>query len=53
MLELLEETTDWLKTRGITAPEVGIILGTGMDGLAKHIEVEKEYSYNVIPHFPI
>lgn len=53
MLEELNETTDWLRARGITQPEIGIILGTGMDGLAAHIEIEKQFSYNVIPHFPI
>ena len=52
-LEQLQETYEWLMQRGITAPEIGIVLGTGLDGLAKRIEVEKEFSYSVIPNFPI
>lgn len=53
MLSTLEETVEWLKARGIQSPEIGIVLGTGLGDLAKHIEVEKEFSYNVIPNFPI
>ena len=49
----LEETVAWLKAKGITAPEVGIVLGTGLGELAGRIETEKTFSYNVIPHFPI
>ncbi len=52
MQELIE-SVEWLKARGMDAPEIGIILGTGLHGLAKHIEVEKEFNYSVIPHFPI
>lgn len=52
MLELFEETIDWLRAKGITDPEVGIVLGSGLGGLVQHIEVEKSYSYNVIPNFP-
>ena len=52
-MEELEESVEWLKSKGIDAPEVGIILGTGLDGLAKQIKVEKEFNYSVIPHFPI
>jgi len=52
MLELFEETIAWLRAKGITDPEVGIVLGSGLGGLVQHIEVEKSYSYNVIPNFP-
>jgi purine-nucleoside phosphorylase len=52
-MEDLLESVAWLKKRGITEPEVGIVLGTGLHELANHIEVEKEFTYNVIPNFPI
>lgn len=53
MLEQLQETYEWLVSRGVKAPEVGIILGTGLDGLVKNIQIEKEFNYSVIPNFPI
>src|SRR6218665_4192629 len=52
MLEQLEDTIAWLRAKGITDPEVGIVLGSGLGGLVENIEVEKSYSYNVIPNFP-
>jgi purine-nucleoside phosphorylase len=53
MMDELLESAEWLRNRGMDAPEIGIILGTGLHGLAKQIEVEKEFNYSVIPHFPI
>jgi len=52
-MEELLESVAWLKARGITNPEVGIVLGTGLHELATRIEVEKEFTYNAIPNFPI
>lgn len=34
-------------------PEFGIILGTGLGGLVKDIEVSQSIPYEEIPHFPI
>ncbi len=53
MYELLEETVEWLRNKGVTDPEVGIVLGTGLGNMAELIEQEKQFSYNVIPNFPI
>jgi purine-nucleoside phosphorylase len=33
--------------------EIGIILGTGLGGLVKEIEIEHEIEYKDIPHFPL
>ncbi|MEN9347429.1 MAG: hypothetical protein RLZZ77_940 [Bacteroidota bacterium] len=52
MMDQIRESAEWLKARGIVDAEVGIILGTGLDGLAKQIQVEKEFNYSVIPNFP-
>ena len=52
MMKFIEETTDYLKEKGFEAPEIGIILGTGLGQLVNHVEVIKEVSYNHIPNFP-
>ncbi len=53
MTEELEETVEWLKAKGVNAPEIGIVLGSGLGNMADRIETEKQFSYNVIPNFPI
>ncbi|KOY52002.1 purine-nucleoside phosphorylase [Polaribacter dokdonensis] len=49
----LQETITFLKEQGITAPEVGIVLGTGLGKLVDEIEILKEVAYTDIPNFPI
>ena len=34
-------------------PRVGVILGTGLGGLAGEIEVEASLAYGDIPYFPV
>lgn len=34
-------------------PRIGVILGTGLGGLAAEIEIETEISYEDLPHFPL
>ncbi len=34
-------------------PAIGIILGTGLGGLVKEIQIEVEIEYEDIPHFPL
>ncbi|QJD95081.1 purine-nucleoside phosphorylase [Mucilaginibacter robiniae] len=54
MLENIQRTTAYIKSRiGDFEPEVGIILGTGLGGLVREIEVEKQLLYANIPGFPI
>jgi len=53
MLTKLNETVEFLKKEGIDSPEIGIILGTGLGGLVKEINVIKEIAYDKIPHFPV
>lgn len=52
MIKFINETVDYLKTKGFENPEVGIILGTGLGQLIDEIEILKEVSYNHIPNFP-
>lgn len=54
MLENIQETAGFLKskTEGF-APLAGIILGTGLGGLVKEIEILYSIPYDTIPHFPV
>lgn len=49
----IHEAVNFLKEQGILAPEVGIILGTGLGKLTDEIRIEKKIFYKEIPHFPV
>jgi purine-nucleoside phosphorylase len=53
MMVQLQQTVEYLKSRGVEAPEIGIVLGTGLGRLVDKIEIEHEISYTNIPHFAI
>jgi purine-nucleoside phosphorylase len=54
MLEDIHEATSFIRQHGITAPEIGIILGTGLGNrFVDEIKNQVEINYNSIPHFPI
>jgi len=53
MLERINETTEFLKSKGIINPDAGIILGTGLGGLTAKIEILTELDYKEIPNFPV
>ncbi len=52
MTDRINEAVEYLQSKGFGAPEVGIILGTGLGKLLDDIEIEVEASYNHIPYFP-
>lgn len=52
-LQKIEETTAFLRNKGITDPQTGIILGTGLGNLVEQIETEVVLDYKDIPHFPL
>jgi purine-nucleoside phosphorylase len=51
--EQIQECTSFISKHISDNPEVGIILGTGLGGLAAEIDIKKMISYNDIPHFPV
>jgi purine-nucleoside phosphorylase len=53
MLEKINQTTEFLKSRGIINPDAGIILGTGLGGLTAKIKNRIEIDYKDIPNFPV
>ncbi|OGR06861.1 MAG: purine-nucleoside phosphorylase [Deltaproteobacteria bacterium RIFOXYD12_FULL_50_9] len=48
----VEEAVDFLRKRVTEVPEVVLILGTGLGGLAACIQDAKIFPYATIPHFP-
>ncbi len=48
----VEEAVDFLRRRSASPPELLLVLGTGLSGLADHIEAEVVLPYGDIPHFP-
>ena len=53
MLDRIKETTEYINSRTTVKPTVGIILGTGLGGLVKEIEIIDEVPYEEIPNFPV
>lgn len=53
MWEKVQETVAFLKNKGVTGAEYGIILGTGLGNLAEDIAVEISIPYSEIPNFPV
>ena len=52
-LQTLQQTTNFLIEKGFSNPEYGIVLGTGLGQLVKHIQIEIEINYSEIPNFPV
>jgi purine-nucleoside phosphorylase len=53
MYEQVQESTKAIQTNWKGRPRVGIILGTGLGGLAQEIAAEVVLPYQTIPHFPV
>jgi purine-nucleoside phosphorylase len=54
MLDSIRESADYIRqnTHGF-APSAGIILGTGLGGLVRELDIHYTLSYENIPHFPV
>ncbi len=54
MIEKIKEAADYIISQGITNPEIGVILGTGLGSVfTKSIQRPVEIDYHSIPHFPL
>ena len=53
MLEKIKATASYIKEKIKASPEIGIILGTGLGGLANEIEILESIPYKEIPNFPV
>lgn len=52
-MKQLREAANHLQSAGMNKPEIGIILGTGLNKLVDSIEIECRIPYEDIPHFPV
>jgi len=52
-MKALREAHAAVRARCGLEPSVGIILGTGLGGLAKDLQIEASIPYGEIPHFPL
>ena len=53
MLEKIKVTSSYIQERTKFKAEIAIILGTGLGGLVKEIDIEHAIPYSEIPHFPV
>lgn len=53
MLTKIKESVEFISKQIKAQPQAGIILGTGLGGLAQEIADKVEIPYENIPHFPI
>lgn len=53
LYDQVQEATAAVRQRFAPSPKVGIILGTGLGGLAREIENQTIIAYGDVPHFPV
>jgi len=49
----IQETVEVIRKECGLEPKVGVILGTGLNGLAEQIEIDARLSYEKLPHFEV
>ena len=53
LINKINETLEVIRKKTTKNYEVGIILGTGLGGLVKDIQIDHEIDYGELPHFPL
>ena len=53
LYDQIQEAVQYIKSKTDFQPRYGIILGTGLSGLANEIDAKAEIAYKDIPHFPV
>lgn len=51
--ETYQACAEFLKSKTSVSPKIGIILGSGLGGLVKEVEITEKISYADIPDFPV
>lgn len=53
MLDKINQTAEYIRSRVSDMPKTAIILGTGLGALVDHIEDKQYIPYKEIPNFPV
>jgi len=53
LINMINETLEIIRKKTNENYEIGIILGTGLGGLVKEIEIDFQIDYSELPHFPL
>ncbi len=53
LVDKIQETTAYIRQRTDFVPHVGVILGSGLTGLAAEVESVMEFDYSDLPNFPV
>jgi purine-nucleoside phosphorylase len=53
LMDRLNETVAFIRSRYNSKPIVGIVLGSGLGNLVAEMKVEAEIPYSDVPHFPV
>lgn len=53
MIEKINAAAEFIRSKGVETPIVGIVLGTGLGNLALQIDAEQIIDYADIPNFPV
>jgi purine-nucleoside phosphorylase len=53
LLQQLNDTVDFIKTKCNVQPSVGVVLGSGLGNFTMGMQVECEIAYSDLPHFPV
>ena len=53
VLHKINETVAFIRNHYKDASQVGVVLGSGLGHFTDELHIEKEISYNDIPHFPV
>jgi len=53
LITMINETLEVIREKTSKNYDIGIILGTGLGGLVKDIQIEHQIEYSQLPHFPL
>jgi purine-nucleoside phosphorylase len=53
MIDKIKESVSFIRSKGVSDPEIGIVLGTGLGQMIDSFEIIEKIPYEEIPHFPV